>query len=647
MATVTNRRRGSVKLTTPTEVLRESFRRGLNLTFQDVELGEEEARNTTNLILKGKGILTQRPGTANYFQAGSGKIRLLRPYYAKSGTREILSVTDSGYLVRKNSDAYTIIPGASYASGTDVSGVQIYNKVYISSISAALRRYDGTTLTPYTGISAPASLVATKASGATGAFTWSWRVSAESGVGETLASDPVTIANLPEYLSTTEYVTISWPSVTNAQGYVIYGRDSGNETYLTRLPATSTSWKDDGNNEPSAFTFPPEADFTAGPQGKHITTYKEKLVVYNLLNNPSRLQASGGGTNIDKFHYSKGGFTTDINKDDGEEGTGAIEYENKIIAFKDRSIYQVTTSYNSSLGIVEPTVQRITNAVGCVAPRTIVQVENDIFYVGIRPGGGYSLNSLGYEPNFAQVLRTAEISARVRPELESINASRAGEMFALYWKSVYWLFYPVGSTSVKCLGYDRERLAWLGPFDFPSSPYCGTIYYDSSMIEHLLYGGNDGYVTEISSTYQNDKGTSFAWKYVSPKEYGKDPFRLKTLLSELTHLRNVVGQVDVSISIEDTSGLSSTVANFTISAPQSLAGWGSFKWGELGFGSYKQANKGTSNSSEVIKFISINKPNVRSYQITISGTGSFADIVAVKSLFNYQAATAIPSAWRV
>lgn len=651
MATIIPQKR-KTQLSKPVEVVWDSFRRGLNLLLQDRELQKEESRKLDNLILKGAGILTQRPGTANYFLAGSGKVRGLFPYYDKAGTNSILALTDEGYLVKKNNSSYTIIPGASFPSGTDVSAAQIYNKLFISSKTVNLRRYDGTTLTPYIGISTPTSLTATKSSGATGAFTWYWRVSAESDVGETLASNAVSVSGLPEDLTTIEYVRLSWATVAGAKGYVIYGREAGNESFLSRVPATSTEWIDDGNNVPSLSAYPPEADFTAGPKGKIIIAFREKLVVGNLDGNPSRIMGSGGGPNVDKFHWSKGGFYVDINKDDGQEVEGLIEFENRIIVWKTRSIYQVTLGYNSSLGIVEPTVQKINNAVGCVSWKTVVPVENDVFFMGRRAGGGISLNSLGYEPNFTTVLRTSEVSPRIRPEMEKVNMSRVDEMWALYWKNIYWLFYPVGTNSMRCIGYDRERLAFLGPFDFPNAPAYGTIFYDTDKSEHVLYGdGDDGYVTEISPSYSNDKGKAFTWTFQSKKEELGDGLRLKNLISYFLHVRNVSGTISVSIDVEDTRGLSTTAANFEISSNQVLAGFGSFGFG-LPKGSKTpkwgyQPSTGTTNSADVIKYLLLNKNMIRSYQITIKGTNALADIVQMKSILIPLSSGSIPQNWKI
>ncbi len=651
MALLGGAKRKPVSFGKPQVVEWSSFRRGLNLLMQDVELDKEESRRLDNLILKGAGILTQRPGTDTYFTAGTTKVKFMGHYYAKnisgaSGVVEPLAMTEAGFLLKKSGTSVSIIPGASYVSGSRLGSAQIYNRVYLVSSSAVLRRYDGTTLTSYAAISTPSIISATKSSGTSGVFTRSWRVSAESDVGETLASAALSLTNLPEDFSTTNFVTLSWTSVANAQGYVIYGRDAGNETFLTRVNASQISFVDDGSNIASAFVFPPEADFTAGPKAKYVIASREKLFVGNIENNPSRVMFSGGGPNVDKFHWARGGGYFDISKDDGEEITGLAEGDGgRVIVFKERSIYQVTLTYNSTLGIVEPTIQKISGALGCVSHKTIKSVENDIFFLGRRAGGGISLNSLGYEPNFTNALRTKEISARIRPEMETINFGRVDDLFCQYFAQKYWIFYPVGTSQMKCLAYDRERLAFVGPHTFPSNPASSEIFYDAGKIEHFLYGGDDGVVREISTGFQTDSGTNISWTYESKKEEVGEPLALKNLKRLLFHLKNVRGSVNVEIIVEGKSGTTTVSETFSIETIQSLAGWGSFNFRAKGFGQETQASVATSNLTDIIKYLNANKNAIRAYTVRITGSGSSADILAISAKLT--PSTQLPSSWRV
>ena len=646
MATL-NFKKKSVTLEKPVEVSWNTFKGGLNLLLQDIELKDTEYKRGDNLILKGSGILTQRPGTAEYFSAGSGKVRRLKRYVSKTGVHEILALTDGGYLTKKNGDSYSIIPGASFASGSRITMAQINDNIFITSKSDKFIKYNGATLVPYLGLSKPTNLRATKSSGTTGAFSWAWRVSAESGVGETLACEEILLSNLPEFLDTDYFVSLSWNTVASAEGYVIYGRESGGQTFLTRVPATATSWIDNGNSVPSLYSFPPEDDFTTGPKGKYVITSGDKLIVANIENNPSRLVFSGGGPNIDKFHWSKGGGYVDVAKDDGEEITGLKDFESNVLVFKTNSVYNVSFTYNDTFGIVQPVVKKITDSVGCLSHDTVLQVVNDVFYVGRRSGGGISINSLGYEANFTNVLRSGEISEKIRSELESINQNRLEDMWAIYWNNKYWFFYPIGTESYKCIGYDRERSAFIGPFNFPNNPSCGEIYYDSTGLEHFIYGdGDDGAVTEIAFSYNNDKGSNFTWTLETKREEYKNPMRLKNLLSFFIQLRNVSGNVNVEVIIETKTGDSTVTKAVQIEQVSSLAGFGSFSFGSTAFGSTGQASSGVVSLRDIIKYITLNKTSIRSYTIRVSGTGARAEIVSMKSILTLQSMGSVPALWR-
>jgi hypothetical protein len=639
----------------------DSFRRGLNALLRDTELQDEELKTTQNVIIEGKGILKPRPGTADYFQASSSSVavRALTGIEFADGTNELLAITDEGYLVKKNGVSSTMITGSSFPSGYPSELVQIWNNIYIVNPQKEMCRYDGTDITEYVGIDSPTGLTATKSTGTTGTMTYSWRVSAESEVGETLASTAVQLSALPEELTSSNYVTLSWSAVSAAsgvlKGYVLYGRVPGDETFLTRVSDDVTSYIDDGTNAPSDIAYLPESDTTPGPKAKYVVVHKQKLILANINGYPSRVMWSGGGPYIDEFHWGSGGGSVDIDRDNGEQITGIIESsEGSLIVFKERSIYQLTLSYNSSLGIVEPTVSRLSSSIGCVSHRTIKMVENAIFFAGRRAGGGVSLNSLDYEPNIlSATLRTSEISARIRPLLESVEESRFSEMSAEYFGNRYYWFLPIGGGSVtRCVTYDRERLAFTGWHTYPNYPSVATVYFDSSDEDHFVYGdGDDGYVTEISSAYNTDKGTQFSTKITLPREVFKDAYRLKILKDVFVDFRNVMGTVNVNVIIEKSDGLSTTAKSFSLGGRNSLAGWGAFAWAGPynGISPQYAYNPSTEESAaaEAIKYATLYKANIRSAQIEITGTGVEYEFLGAKLSASLMGKFYIPSAYRV
>lgn len=619
----------------------DSFRKGLNTLLRDSELSPEQAKQMQNLVLTGKGIVTQRPGSANLYQAGASlantKVRGL--FGAKiNDVNELLAVSDAGYLTKKNDESYTVIPGASWASGYKVRMTQLRNQVYLVQNRRPMSRYDGSTLLSYVTLLSPVSLTATNLSGVTGTFTYSWRVAAVNDVGRTLASDPVVLSNLPENLDNTT-VKLSWSMPISASGlaknFEIYGRDSGTETRMTGVSASSNTWLDTGAVIPSLVSGLPDFNETGGPNAKFIIKSVGKIIVANVGSKKSRLMWSGADINAGKFSWTVGGGYCDIDEDDGTEITGIAEYEaNKIIVWKERSIFQVQLTYNNDLGIIDFTISKISEEVGCMSADTIKPAVNNHFFIGLRPGRGISLNSLGYEPNIAAaVLRTADISKVIAPDLEAVNMARLEDMFAVVYGGVYWWFFPIGDRAMRCMGYDLERLSFNGPHSFPDNPVIGTIWYDSAGMPRFVYGdgSGEGKVIEVSNAYSNDKGTDFTWIFGSKREDFKLPFKLKTLLKSFIHVSDVEGgALSVQVNTTDDSGQSSTTSSISIEAPSRYSGFGSFMFGTKMFGGDSQASISTTNTSNVRKYIDHNQSNIIDSAITISGTGVKAKIVELQ-----------------
>lgn len=630
----------------------DSFRKGLNTLLRDSELSPEQAKQMQNLILEGKGIVTQRPGTANLYQASTnGKLRGL--FGSKiASVNDLLAVSDDGWLTKKNGESYTQIIGASWASGYKVRMAQLRDQVYLVQSQRPMTRYNGTTLLSYTTLLAPTSLTATNISGVTGSFTYSWRVAAVTDIGRTLASDPVVLAALPENVENT-IVRLNWTAPTGASGlvksYEIYGREQGDQTRMTGISPSSTSWDDDGSVVPSMISGCPDFNETAGPNAKFITKSVGKIVVANIGSKKSRLMWSGADINAGKFSWTVGGGYTDLDDNDGTEITGMVEIEeNKIIVWKERSIFQVKLTFNADLGIVEPLVTKITNEVGCMSADTIMPAINNYFFIGLRPGRGISLNSLGYETNIAAaILRTAEISKVITPDLEAVNLARLDDMFAIVYGGVYWWFFPIGATAMRCYGYDLERLSLHGPHSFPDNPVVGTIWYDELGMPRMVYGdGDDAYVTEVSKTYTNDKGVDFQSVFTSKRENFGLPFKLKTILKAFIHLADVQGgDVSVQLNIENDEGNTTTVASFNISSPSQYAGFGSFMFGTKRFGDTDQASTSSTNTSEVRKYIDLNQSNIVSAQYLVTATGTRYKLIATQLQAREQVSP--PSEWLV
>lgn len=596
----------------------ETFRKGLNTLLRETELDDEELAEADNMMLIGKGAPTKRWGTSLYYQsAATGSVRALRGYYQTDGTNTLVSIADEGYLTYKNGASWASINGASWASGSIVNMEQISDNMYIVSNNRELTKLDNTTLSSFPTISVPSNVFATQISGASGTNTWGYRVSSVSSVGETLASSTYELQNQPQDLIDGT-VKVSWSATSTAsgvlQGYNIYGRVVGDERYLGFVAKDSTTFLDDGTAIPKEFTYPPTADSTGGPKCKYILRFQDRMVLAGIDGEPEKVIISGRDPNHEKYDVSYGGNYVIIEPDSGDPITGLASFEGKIIVFKERSIWQVSLSTEQigNFFVTIPTPTLITKSHGCIAPGSIQAVENDIFF--LSRGGVYAL---GYEPNILNVLRTNEISAKIRPSLDELTISQKSNAVAFYDDFKYGLALP-GTN--KTYVYDRERLAWMGPWTKDARVF--EKYYDSSNESHLLYGEDDAPdVVEYSSTARTDEGDSIITSLRTKKDDFGDWTVFKNIRTVFTLLRNVQGTVTVSVRIQDRKGNLRNVKTFDVTSNSvSNSGWGTDMFGNTQWGD-SEASGGATDINEIYRWVKLNK-TARNIQILITSSGS-------------------------
>lgn len=223
--------------------------------------------------------------------------------------------------------------------------------------------------------------------------------------------------------------------------------------------------------------------------------------------------------------------------------------------------------------------------------------------------------------------------------------ARVEETWAVYFDKKYHWFIPVGSTSWTCLVYDMERAAFVGPWTLTNA-WSGAAHLDSSNKYHLLIGKDNGEVLELSDQYADDEGSSFTWRFKSKKDDFGRPFQMKIIEDAKVKLRNISGgSVSISYLTEGESGVISTTASTTASAPVTRAGWGSRIWGLKAKWGYMPSTS-SSNSNVVVKYTQLNKPNILSVQSEISGTGSRAQILAIEVAAREISRKVIPNSWR-
>lgn len=605
-----------------------SFRGGWNSFAREVELKKDELAEAKNLILIGTGIPTKRWGSQDYFLGGAtGYGRGLYVAKSNTGTEEILALTDWGYLTKKQGASYAMIEGASFASGYNAEMTQLNNNIYIMNGQREMTKYDFSVLQSFVTIASPNGLSATNFSGATGARTQSWRITAVSQTGETIGSTPISLTSLPQDLSTT-LVKLQWTPVSAAsgvlQGYNIYRGLSGDERFLGATDPDVTTFDDIGDDTSLIRTLP-TFDTTGGPVAKYIVRFQDRLVLAGFPNDPTKIMISGRVPNHERFDWAGGGGFVLIDPDSGEDITGIGVLRDSIIVFKENSTWEVKLQL-TQIGdyvVLEPVYRLLTAAKGCVSHKSIVAIDNDLGFVG-RPGMFF----LGQEARYDTTLRVNEMSARIRPFFESLSEADITNCSSSYVRNRWIVNFP---SSKRMVVYDRERLALMGPWSTPFGISNAVRYVDSNNIEMLLaIDYDDPYVTDFRPSYPDDKGAAIRTQLKSRKEDYGDWSLFKTLRDVYFQFRNLTGEVHVRVYGETAYEGTEVLKEFDINGNSSRSGWGIDQWGKQEWGLSSVNAK--ASSDEFIKKALINQ-TIRTYQVEIEtdNRDSNYELLGVKS----------------
>lgn len=621
----------------------DTFRKGLNTLLRETEVDGSELTQATNLLLIGSGVPTKRWGSQDYYLSGAtGYGRGVLPIKQANGTIDVLSITDWGILVKKNGASYTTITGTSWASGYNLEGTQLGGNVYLVNGNREIVRYDFSSLLGFPTLARPTSLLVTNFSGATGLTTWSWRVSSVSRVGETIPATAISLASLPQRLSDT-LVQLRWTGISAASGdlvgYNVYRGSSGDEVFVGGVDNLTTRFDDFGAAPPDPFRTAPEADTTGGPVAKYIIRFQDRLILAGFTDDPSKVLISGRFPNNERFDWYGGGGFVLIEPDAGQDVTGLGIHQEKLVVFKENSVWQVTleTITFGQFTILDPTYKLLTASQGCSSHRSIQPVENDLMFSNRK--GIYILR---YEPQLVNVLNANEISAKIRPFFESLTSADLTSAAGAYIDKKYILSFP---SIKRTIIFDRERLSFMGPWPTPFGVNQWGRYIDADGIERwIAIDADDRFVTEFSKSLQDDKGTAMRTVLKTKKDAFGDWTIFKTINEVFTLFRNVEGSISANIFLEERSGTTITAKSFSVTGALSRSGFGTDQFGLAQFGLTN--NDAMISSDETPKRTLIYKTG-RTFQLEIITTGRADkyELLGIKTVGTAQGRGNAPSAW--
>lgn len=391
---------------------------------------------------------------------------------------------------------------------------------------------------------------------------------------------------------------------------------AGNDVDFTQARLRLYCWNGvDGGRvfDGAAVTSPgtlPKAKFSVYFQNKHIASgvdgQPSRLYISNISNASdftvttggtqpqpdNTIDAETGNTNVPGATVFAGtpalteANVIDVQKSDGDKITALGVFQDAIIIFKERSIFQLTFATDGT-----PTVTPITYATGCVSHKSVKAVENDLYFLS-REG----LRVLGNEPQFFTAIRTQVLSIRVQSTVDAIAKQYYSRCNAVYFDNKYILAHPTGSSSAitRCLTYDRRFQAFSVWSMFNAQAMVR--YIDSSNAEALYFldqGGTRVY-KRVPGTY-NDNGAAIEAYVVSKaQDFGK-PDLTKFWVDLRLIFRRISGQVELTVYRDD--GIE--VGTATIGSG-SLRGMGLNVLGSFKLGTDGETDAGSTETSSFV-----------------------------------------------
>jgi hypothetical protein len=258
-----------------------------------------------------------------------------------------------------------------------------------------------------------------------------------------------------------------------------------------------------------------------------------------LINTGNRLFAVGSGSQRNTLYASDildasvwdSANSAVINGDDGDEIVAIVAYyQNRIIVFKKRRIFQVTIPPDMTTA-ADWTIELISNNIGCVAEATAVQVNSDIFFLsddGIRSlirSAADDFTSVGLP-----------ISEVVKDVIQSINTAKIGVCTAHFYDNRYLLAFPSEANDVNdtILVYNAVLQAFEGTWTPNVMQFALTNFQDEGvrlMLKTTTGQINkySGYKTpaQVTTADYQDAGVNYE-SYVRTKDFNfGDPFSAK------------------------------------------------------------------------------------------------------------------------
>jgi hypothetical protein len=513
----------------------------------------------------------------------------------------VASVTN--VYARKDGNAWTLLTGKTFDNTATARFTQIYNAVLVSNGVDNLSYVNTATnvVIPFVSLSLPAAPTVTQTGLVGTAFTQKYRISA-TNQGETAASTPGTVQTVKQRSTwaggTTEYVDITFPRITNAEGYNIwYSEGTGDYELLdsVRDPGSgaNVTYRDDGTIIPDITRVAPEADSTAGPKVKYTANLNDRVFMWGDKDDGYKVWYGGTGSNALKFSAFQGGGYTRI-------ANGSKFYPNSVSMFRDNTgspaiqvlckgssgtgkrykMQEITQTYTDQV-ITFFSAQEESSQDGTDSPDGVLFARDSLIY----PSRG-NFKSTGTKANLQNVLSTNGIGDNIIDDIQQLNPKYMDKCQGLvYQDRAYWTLPSGGATSNNAIWtLDLTRGgAWMLPWSISANWMW--VYEDNSGVSHFCYITPGNVIREFTySQATNDGGTAFSTSASSGiLKFSEDGQEWAKVIDVTFILLRPQGNITATISGKTEESSLATIGTETFDEGAAISGWSEYGWGDYGW----------------------------------------------------------------
>lgn len=451
------------------------------------------------------------------------------------------------------------------------------------------------TVVPFTTLSTPAAPTLNTDNVGGSGFDITYRISENSTVGETAASSALTVAVdtdrdfwNPPSAGGTDNIIIDLPAAAvGVQSRNIYcGTVSGSEYLIaSNIPASATTFTDDGTFVQDTTRLYPTTNSTAGPRVAGGTVINGRAWLVRDADNPYYVWNGGDpGFELDFSPANGGGYNL--------VGNGSKDLPLVVKAFRDaKGSPQITVLCQGTNGMgkrftLAPDSLTYANQTisfysvteengqdGTVSKDGVISYADSLWYPS-RDG----FKTTGTRPQLQNVLSTNRVSNTIQPDLETLNSNAMDGCIGLGFEGrLYWSL-PVSSDSnseIWVLDLERKG-AWMKPWSIGADWMW--LYNDNDGdTHHLIMSDNVIYALSYSALTTDD-GASFMTSGQSGQIYFSEDKRMwAQLLQVVIVLLRPQGTINFQITgrTED-NALQALGAptSYESSSSTTVAGWG-------------------------------------------------------------------------